>query len=278
MNRLTTEDGSRVFDAGVYGLWCNCASCAIDKPHLIRYVGQSKSIDMRMKQHYGGAIYGSEHPLYRWMRKHKLENIVYDVLHLVDVYDERLVLEIQYIEVLNTYIGASNSIGFNLTIGGEGCVGAIYSEEQRKAKGERSKEIWQRPGYYDRWLEATRETRESPEFRAQLSEAIKPWWTEERRHQRSIDITAKWKTDEYRQKVVNAGKVGCNSDAEIQRRKNTARKLWQDPAYADKVRHASVEGLKRLPKEHFVSKGKYAMHVRWHVNRSVVSTDCDFCA
>ena len=95
-----------------------------------KYVGQSKDVEFRWKQH----IKDSKHKklksryLYRSFNKYGIENFTLDIIEkdiLIEKVNER---EIFWINYYNTY--APN--GYNLTLGGEGVKGRVFSKEEKE--------------------------------------------------------------------------------------------------------------------------------------------------
>lgn len=74
--------------ASIYGLWCECG-CGDTS---VRYIGQtSKSLRTRLTNHRSQARFGTQTPVYHWMRKHGEGNIRIRLLEAVEVasLDER---------------------------------------------------------------------------------------------------------------------------------------------------------------------------------------------
>lgn len=124
----------------IYGLYCTCESCNRE-PEKIRYVGQTtRGAEVRFRFHRYDAIaenysVKSDLAVYRWMRKHGVENIHFRVLEgevpLEDL-DER---EVCWIAELQTF-SREYSEGLNLSVGGASVRGYKHSEESlRKMSG-----------------------------------------------------------------------------------------------------------------------------------------------
>lgn len=118
----------------IYGLYCVCDDC-LDKPELIRYVGQTTmGISERFNHHKYDAkasSYNKKYDLavYRWMRKHGIEDITYKILQVLDSPEELNNAEIFWIQEFDTF---KSSHGLNLSIGGSSITGYKHSEESRK--------------------------------------------------------------------------------------------------------------------------------------------------
>lgn len=108
----------------IYGLY------ALDDPERrIRYVGQAKNgIRERFAGHRSCARRDNPAPVYRWMRKHGVENIEAVILDCAGAADQLDDLEIRWISKLGTYRG---EFGLNMTTGGEGAHGLVISDEVR---------------------------------------------------------------------------------------------------------------------------------------------------
>ena len=106
------------------------------------YIGQAQNIEKRWNEHIhytknkNSLAYTK--PLYKAMRKYGVENFSFEILILCE--EELLnLMEIYYIEKYNSYIHAENSNGYNLTLGGEGTRGYVFSEEHKKKISENAK-------------------------------------------------------------------------------------------------------------------------------------------
>lgn len=125
----------------IYGLYCTCHPEA-----SIRYVGQtSQGLSTRFADHRKIAKTGMEHrvgrlPIYRWMRKHGIENIACTVLEEFQdgSVDER---EVYWINRLSTFHASG---GLNMTLGGMGKRGYNHSD---LTKSRMSRNKSGRPGF-----------------------------------------------------------------------------------------------------------------------------------
>jgi group I intron endonuclease len=100
-----------------------------------KYVGQHcGTTDSRWKQHLQAALKLEDpKPLYASMRKYGIENFKYEVLEVLGkdadeaLLDER---EKHFIKEYKTFIGGGQ--GYNLTLGGDGIIGAFCRDETRQ--------------------------------------------------------------------------------------------------------------------------------------------------
>lgn len=93
------------------------------------YIGQSKHIERRFKEYQKGYCKGQK-LLYRSLMKYGSNNHLYEVLEILDIFDKK---ELDNREIF--FIDKYKSMGFsllNLTKGGTGALGYIYTKEERQ--------------------------------------------------------------------------------------------------------------------------------------------------
>ena len=106
------------------------------------YIGQSIDIYKRWKEHKATSLntesQAYNYPIYCAFRKYGFENFKFEVIEecSTDKLDEK---EIYYIEKYNSYIGGENANGYNLTTGGEGTRGKIFTDEELEQMSQRMK-------------------------------------------------------------------------------------------------------------------------------------------
>lgn len=106
----------------IYGLTCSC-----HPDRKIRYVGKTiQTLNRRFRAHRHNAKTGVDLPVYRWMRKHGIENIIATVLERCDDYDLLGLAEIAAIKAHGTHVSCG---GLNSTLGGDGSRGHSPSAE-----------------------------------------------------------------------------------------------------------------------------------------------------
>lgn len=86
------------------------------------YIGQSKNIEMRWKQHIYSAEAGSQYPIHRALRKYGVENFSFSILEECKT-SELNNKEIEWISKLNSY-----EEGYNCTRGGDGYLQIDYDQ------------------------------------------------------------------------------------------------------------------------------------------------------
>ncbi len=131
----------------MYGLYCACKKCT----SRIRYVGQtSVTVDVRFRDHLKNARRDKNHrigglPVYRWIRKHGVENIRYRVLGRVFSQETADKLEVDLIHEHSTF---KSQHGLNTTPGGGGVRGYNLSDKSRAAisAAKKGKPGWSKAG------------------------------------------------------------------------------------------------------------------------------------
>jgi len=118
----------------VYGLYCVCDDCALDRPERVRYVGVTvEGIEKRLRAHLNEARGSSQKAKDRWIRKHGAENIRSMLLETVRTsLDDLRVAEISWIAKLDTFGN------LNMTRGGDGIWGYRFDDDVKERFRERT--------------------------------------------------------------------------------------------------------------------------------------------
>jgi hypothetical protein len=225
----------------------------------VRYVGlTSVGASVRFTGHLqqaGKTLNGRErvYPLYHWLAKHAgdVECVVIEELSSPDELNER---EIFWIAELGTFI--DEGLGFNLTRGGGGIQGYTWSEESKlrlKAAKEHQKPVSDETR--ERLRQAALRRYSTPGARDKTSEAMKIAWSK-RDTQLEAQSTRATRTlsDDVRKNIS----VGMT-------------------AYWNQRRGGPAETRTPSTDQKLIRRGKYAAHVRCHVNTQKLSTVCVFC-
>lgn len=122
-----------------------------------------------MSDHRKNARYGSNRPVYKWMRKHGIQNIDPVVLETVDSVEKMFALEKEYIL---QYRAAGVNL-LNCTDGGEGTLGFRHSAEKYKEMAEKRRRENLSPETRKRLSESSKRENLSPETRKRMSESHK---------------------------------------------------------------------------------------------------------
>ncbi len=144
------------------------------------YIGQTiKSLDERKQQHINDTIRGSNKIFHNAIRKYGINTFTSNILAIAYSKDELNELEKYYITQNNSYYlnkdGSKNEKGYNMTIGGEGANGYVFTEEDRIKLSNSLKEYYQKnPDKCQEMSERAKEyARKNPEKSAQHSEFMK---------------------------------------------------------------------------------------------------------
>jgi group I intron endonuclease len=93
------------------------------------YIGKTaREFLVRMDEHKRG-MKKTKYPLYCAMRKYGWENFMFEILEETDNEETLNQLEVKYVAQFNSLI---TQYGYNLTLGGEGCLGYKHTEEALK--------------------------------------------------------------------------------------------------------------------------------------------------
>jgi predicted GIY-YIG superfamily endonuclease len=145
----------------------------IEFPNGKYYIGLTgRSLEQRQKEHKICAKNGDTKCLYNALRKYNMvdtfELIEIDTAYTVEELCEK---EIGYILSYNSYYMDGN--GYNMTYGGEGFNGYVYTEEDNRKNSERRKKYFENPEAREKCSEAQKKRFENPEAREKSSEAAK---------------------------------------------------------------------------------------------------------
>ena len=139
------------------------------------YIGQSKDVMIRCKQHFDNAKkgYGKSY-LYYAMRHDGIDNFSFEVIK--ETYD------LDYWEkfFIYWYRSYESDFGYNLTTGGQKnskrTDNYVYPQEVKDKMKERALENWKIPGYHDKIVEAQNRGKRTEEFHKKRSEATLNQW------------------------------------------------------------------------------------------------------
>ena len=185
------------------------------------YIGQTKyTIEKRRAQHLHCVKRGSHLRFYNAIRKYGMDAMKEEILQDAYSKEELNELEIQYIEKFQSF----SSRGYNMTKGGEGATGYIFSEKDRKKLSASLKDFFRKnpeiiPKMSDRAKEYNKNHPEKgenhskfmkvyanlPETKTRTTNALNKYRAE---HPEAVSVTLKeiWKRDGYREKMSNKQK------------------------------------------------------------------------
>lgn len=216
-----------------------------------RYVGCTiRGVDTRLRRHRWNARNRPDAaPVYRWMVKHGIENVVATVL------DECTKDDLGELE--QTWIALLRADGFDLlncNAGGVGIFKPATSDEARRKMSESQKLLWT-PERRQHYSDLAYQTLARPG----VMDAIRDWHTPERRAEQSERIAD-----------INRSRRGIPK-SDSWREATAAR--WARPG--ERQRHSKAAAAAWTPERH--RRHQRSMHERWHVNRQIVNSTCEFC-
>lgn len=146
-------------------------------PNGKRYIGQTcRSLERRVYEHNRYSMNGSCKMFHRAIKKHfggSIDISHYEILEVAFSKEDLSTLEIEYIKKFNSF----RKNGYNMTKGGEGVTGYIYTDEDRKKMSEIALEFF----------------RTHPEHTIMMSEKRKKWWEDNPdAHQRASENTTNY--------------------------------------------------------------------------------------
>lgn len=218
------------------------------------YVGQTTNIKNRMSEHR--RCRGNNKILYGSIRKYGWD--AHQVLILDEVAIDKInTAECFYIAICNSYVYTNKNVGMNLTLGGEGATGLVYTDEMRKnaslrrigvklseehkrniSRGsahtphnEKQKEIlrearekqWGNPEYVEKFMKAAATRERTDGERKKMSETIKKLWQNEEYRNRIINNRTYFKHTEETKKKIGDKIRGRKMSAETIKKMSEAR-------------------------------------------------------
>jgi hypothetical protein len=228
---------------------------------VVRYVGQtSQPLERRLTKHFSVARSERTTPFYSWLRKHADEDIAIDELEAVSTTREALG------EAERFWIGLLQANGqplLNLSLGGLGPSGVVWTAEQRAAASVRSTG---RPG-------VRRFGAANPFFGKTHSSEQRAAWSAARRGQGAGELNP------------NLGKFGADHPSfgavrspETKLRLSEQKRGSLNPNFGKQA--SSETRAKRSAAQRGVPKPSSARsaHTRYHTNRMIWKAGCRHCA
>lgn len=228
----------------------------------IRYIGMTtQTIEDRFKGHKKAAKSGRKYPVYDWMRKHSIENIkTIELEYCEDNLEKREMFWIQYY----------NSLGLkllNLTEGGSGPNGHVWSDEQRRKHSETMKEIVNRPEVKEK-IKKNRTIR----YGAIHSEEQKEKWSIMRKGTITGD-----KNPNYGKFGPDHPSYGRKLSEASKKRLSILRAGEGNPNYGKSISEETKLKMslaqKGIPKPSSVKNA----HTRHHTNKNIIKESCQWC-
>ena len=83
------------------------------------------------------------------LRKYGWDSFMWEVIDYAETLEELKRKEMYWINYYKSFVGFSDSNGYNLTLGGDGGAGVIWTDERRKNKSKQTREWYKKNGYSD---------------------------------------------------------------------------------------------------------------------------------
>ena len=217
----------------------------IQFPNGKHYIGQTTtSLKQRTKEHRRCAKNGDTKCLYNALRKYDMV----DTFELIEIYasdtlEELREKEIRYIKEYNSYY--MNKQGYNMTYGGEGINGYVFTEDDNIKNSERRKK------YYEKY----------PEKKKEHSERMKKIFENPDAIEKNREAQIKYfQTPGAREKCSEAQKKRFENPETIIKMSESRKKYFQTPGAREKCSEAQKkrfenpeekQRMSEIKKQHF---------------------------
>jgi group I intron endonuclease len=233
-------------------------------PNGKHYIGLStRLLEQRTNEHKICAKGGDTRCLYNALRKYDMV----DTFELIEIdtantLEELCEKEIAYIIEYNSYY--MNGNGYNMTHGGEGTNGYVFTEEDKQKMGKSQKKRFENPEELEKNSERGKKYWENPEARQEMSKIKKKYFEDhpEARQQLSEISKKQWETPEARQQLseIQKKRYEENPEAREQMREIKKKYFEENPEagkeHSEKMKKRFEENP-NLGKEHGERVKKY---------------------
>ena len=252
----------------------------IQFPNGKHYIGlTTTSLEQRKKEHEYAAKKGDTRCVYNALRKYGIDTFEIVEIDTADTIEELYEKEITYIKEYNSYY--KNKNGYNMTLGGEGVNGYVFSEEDKQKASEITKKYFENPEKRQKQSELLKKYFESPEKRKEMSEIKKKYYKENpeagkdhgermknyykenpEARQKASEITKKYfENPEARQKASEITKKYFKSPEKRQKQSEIKKKYFEENPEAGKE-HS--ERLKKYFEENPTARQKNREALKKH--------------
>jgi len=202
-------------------------------PNNKHYIGQTKNLKKRLGEHKNCAKKGDTRCLYKALRKYNMID-TFELIEIdrADIEEELCKKEMKYIVQFNSHY--INGNGYNMTNGGEGIVGYIYTDEDRQKVSETLINYYkENPDARQKVSEAAKKQFENPDARQQMSETLINYYKEnpDARQQMSETLINYYKENpdarqQMSETLINYYKENPDARQQIS---EAAKKQWENP-------------------------------------------------
>jgi hypothetical protein len=200
-------------------------------PNGKHYIGlTTTSLEQRTKEHKCLAKNGDTKCLYNAIRKYDMVD-TFELIEIdtADTLEELCEKEIGYIIEYNSYY--MNGNGYNMTYGGEGTNGYVYTDQVKQIMSEMCKKYWENPEARKKQSEKKKTYFENnPEAREQMSEIKKKYYEEnpEVIQRISEKSTKQWKNSEAREQMSEIKKKYYEENQEAREQMSEIKKKYYE--------------------------------------------------
>lgn len=229
--------------------------CLIDpRSGLPRYIGISKKVDFRVRDHLSTSKHEKNHKA-NWLKQLAREGLVPEVR----IFNECATLE--EAQRWERFWIATGREAYswpltNLNSGGEGQFNP--SPDVRARMSDAAVSRWQNPEYRARQSEALRKMRNDPDVRARRDEALRPLYDDvEWRARQSENQRAVWEDREYRTRQTEKIRTTWSDPDKRARQSELSRNRWKNPEYrarSNKARLATMSSSEYRVRRSKISK------------------------
>jgi len=231
----------------------------IEFPNGKHYIGlTSRSLEDRKKEHTYCAKSDDTKCLYKALRKYEMVD-TFELVEIdtADTLEELCEKEIGYIQVYNSYYMDGN--GYNMTLGGEGINGYVYTEEDKQKMSEMCKKYWENPEARKEHSEKRKNYfKNNPEAGKEQGEKIKLHYENnpeaiEKAREKS---TKQWENPEARQQMSERAKQYNKDHPEARERMSKIKKQYFQDHPVDRAKILDARG-KNKPFDIYTKEGTF---------------------
>lgn len=209
------------------------------------YIGKTEHpIEKRHREHKCLAKNGDTRCLYKALRKYNMiDTFELEVIDTADTSDELCDKEIAYIQMYNSHYDGGR--GYNMTYGGEGSRGYIYTEEDKqRAREAQTNYFKNNPKAKEKHIERLhRRFKENPNAGKEHAEKMKKYYDE---HPEAIETArertiAQFEIAGAREKASEAQKKRFENQEERDKNSEAQKKRFERPGEIEKLSEAATK-------------------------------------
>ena len=202
----------------------------ISFPNNKIYIGlTTTSIEQRHKEHKQCALGNSTYLIYNALRKYDMiETFELEQIDTADTLEELCEKEKEYIKQYNSYYIEGH--GYNMTYGGEGTNGYIYTEDVKKKISEAQKKRFENPEAIKKISESQKKRFENQEEKQKASSRTKKHFENPEAREKASERMKKHlqENPEFGNKISERQKKRFENPEEIEKNRQAALTYWQN--------------------------------------------------